>query len=233
VEGPLDAIAVTLATDGRAVGIAPLGTAFTASQAEQLKPYWRDDPSRIVIATDPDAAGWRSAQRAFWRLAALGACPQHLALPHGVDPADVLSTEGAAGLADRLASTREFGSALIDRLIRETDLSETASRIWLARDIARVLAPLPPEHWPEQVHELTTRLDLPGGILHLEVVEAGLHWTDDAPAFARREIAAVQASSRPMESAKRPPRPIISPTPYTQRTVNVVTQPARSRSMPR
>ena len=39
VEGPLDAIAVTLAADGAAVGVAPLGTAFTDAQADSLRRY--------------------------------------------------------------------------------------------------------------------------------------------------------------------------------------------------
>ncbi len=36
VEGPIDALAVTLAGDGRYVGVAPLGTALTDEQASQL-----------------------------------------------------------------------------------------------------------------------------------------------------------------------------------------------------
>jgi len=62
VEGPLDALAVTLAGDGRYVGVAPLGTAFTDTQADALRPYIstrpRDDgePGRapIIVATDND-----------------------------------------------------------------------------------------------------------------------------------------------------------------------------------
>ena len=45
VEGPLDALAVSIAADGTAVGIAPLGTAFTSAQAAQLKPFFRHEPS--------------------------------------------------------------------------------------------------------------------------------------------------------------------------------------------
>ena len=97
VEGPMDAIAVTLATSGEYVGIAPLGTAFTEAQAAKLKPYLSDDPSHIVIATDPDSAGWQSAQRAFWRLAALRAAPRHLTLPEGIDPADALQRRRQGG----------------------------------------------------------------------------------------------------------------------------------------
>ncbi len=97
VEGPMDAIAVTIASRGEYVGIAPLGTAFTESQAAKLKPYLRDDPDRIVIATDPDSAGWQAAQRAFWRLAALRANPQHLALPAGHRPSGHPASRGIRG----------------------------------------------------------------------------------------------------------------------------------------
>ena len=75
VEGPLDALAVTLAGCGEYVGVAPLGTAFTEAQAAKLKPFLKVEPSRVVIATDPDEAGWLSAQRAFWQLAAIGRQP--------------------------------------------------------------------------------------------------------------------------------------------------------------
>src|SRR5215217_9030952 len=36
VEGPMDAIAVTLASQGRYIGVAPLGTSLTEEQAHQL-----------------------------------------------------------------------------------------------------------------------------------------------------------------------------------------------------
>src|SRR3954452_3729069 len=117
VEGPMDAISVTLATNGQHVGVAPLGTAFTEAQAGKLKPYLRKDANRIVIATDPDSAGRQSAQRAFWRLAALRAAPRHLTLPEGGDPADALRPGGEAGLSQLLAHSGDFAQVLIDRLL--------------------------------------------------------------------------------------------------------------------
>ena len=67
VEGPVDAIAVTVAGEGRHVGVAPLGTAFTDTQANQLTPYIGAQQPGILIGTDADAAGWKAAQRAYWQ----------------------------------------------------------------------------------------------------------------------------------------------------------------------
>jgi conjugative relaxase-like TrwC/TraI family protein len=52
VEGPLDAIALTLAGAGQTVGVATLGTALTDRQADLLGPYIRADGPGILVATD-------------------------------------------------------------------------------------------------------------------------------------------------------------------------------------
>ncbi|HET6921370.1 MAG TPA: toprim domain-containing protein, partial [Jiangellaceae bacterium] len=208
VEGPFDAIAVTISANRSAVGIAPLGTGFTAAQAAQLKPYIRKNRSAIVIGTDPDAAGWQSGQRVFWQLAALGADPQHLQMPHGVDPADILRREGATALAARLSQTQSFGATLLERLVANNSDQgvDTAARIWLARDAALVIGALPPDHWGEHVGRISQRLDLPAGMLHLEVIEAGETWTNEPESCARRALATLRpepATSR--EAGQAPP----------------------------
>lgn len=70
VEGVFDALAVTLAGDGRAVGLAPLGTALTVAQADELVRAARDQ--LIMYGTDDDAAGTKAAHRDFMMLAARG-----------------------------------------------------------------------------------------------------------------------------------------------------------------
>ena len=119
VEGPMDAIAVTIATGGEYVGIAPLGTAFTEAQAAKLKPYLSDDPSRIVIATDPDSAGWQSAQRAFWRLAALRAARGTSPCPKGSTPPTSCALAARRHSASASPDSGDFAQVLIDRLIDE------------------------------------------------------------------------------------------------------------------
>jgi len=75
VEGPVDALAVDLASGGMMAGLAPLGTALTEHQARQLADALGAGTDRIVIATDADPAGVQAAGRAYELLTA-----------HGLDP---------------------------------------------------------------------------------------------------------------------------------------------------
>ena len=122
VEGPLDALAVSLASPGH-VGVAPLGTALTDSQADSLIPYLRsvdgvdgsDAAAGPIVATDADLAGQMAAERDYWMLTARGADPRHLAFPPGHDPASLLARDGAAALAGRLTTaTRPLAQVLVD-----------------------------------------------------------------------------------------------------------------------
>lgn len=191
VEGPLDAIAVTLSTDGRGVGIAPLGTAFTVHQADRLRGSFDHDPAHIAIATDPDAAGRLAAQRAFWRLAQFGADPRQVTLPDGLDPADLLHTHGPHALAERIAGARPLAASIIDTLIENnnTDLDSPATRLRLVRQAGQVIGALPPGRWTTHITHVTEQLRLPHGMLHLEVVDAGQVWTTDPATEATRRLA--------------------------------------------
>jgi DNA primase len=71
VEGPMDASAATLASSGRNVGVAPLGTSLTDEQAGQLAFYGKNP----IVATDADLAGRVAAERDLWILT-----------PHRLDP---------------------------------------------------------------------------------------------------------------------------------------------------
>ena len=208
----MDAIAVSLAGGGTYVGIAPLGTSFTEAQALKLKPYVGDDPSRIVIATDPDAAGWQAAQKAFWRLAAVRANPRHLALPDGVDPADVLRDAGAAALAARLGDTSEFAGVLTDRLIerRLPGHTDAFARVDLAREVARIIGALPPDRWLELAQQLAERLDLTLPTIHEEIYDRGARWTETPEACATRELASLRPVAPPAVRARVAEEPSIT-----------------------
>ena len=54
VEGPMDAIAVTLATGAAQVGVSPLGTALTEDQVAQLARQFQRTGRDPVVATDGD-----------------------------------------------------------------------------------------------------------------------------------------------------------------------------------
>jgi hypothetical protein len=197
VEGPLDALAVTLAGCGQYVGVAPLGTAFTEAQAAKLKPILKVEPSRVVIATDPDDAGWASAQRAFWQLAAMGANPRYVDLPHGVDPADLLVLRGREALADSLTECRLFASALVEKLVADLDEpGSPAARLRLVREAGQIIGALPPQEWAKHIDEVTTRHSLPAGMLHMEVIDAGALWTEQPREQVSRLASAMAPTPR-------------------------------------
>ena len=208
VEGPMDAIAITIGSGGAYIGIAPLGTAFTEAQSEKLRPYLSRTPDQLVIATDPDQAGWQSAQRSFWRLAAIRTAPRHLDLPDGVDPAELLRTRGPRELVDRLTDAGDFAKLLLERTINEGVGLDAAPllRVDLCQRAAHLIGALPTDRWLEYAGHVAQSLDLSPAAVHEEVIEAGTLWSDAPAACATREIAAARttsiAISRPILTAR-------------------------------
>ena len=121
VEGYMDVIALHQAGFGGAV--APLGTALTAGQLEEL---WRmsDAPT---LCFDGDAAGARAAARAAEVALPLIAPDRTLCLttlPAGEDPDSLVHRRGSAGFVAVLATKRPLADALFD-LLREGFASDT------------------------------------------------------------------------------------------------------------
>src|SRR5665811_320577 len=110
VEGPMDAIAVTIATAGSHVGVAPLGTSLTNEQAAQLGQL-RVDP---IVATDADLPGQVAAERDFWILTPYGLDPGYAQFPEGLDPADMLELRGRTQLREALVDARPLAKVLVD-----------------------------------------------------------------------------------------------------------------------
>ncbi len=104
VEGPMDAIAVTLGSLGRYSGLAPLGTALTDQQAALLAGH-----TDVIIATDADLAGHIGAERDYWQLTPHGIDPRRATFPDGTDPADLLTTRGPTALASAPRRRRPDG----------------------------------------------------------------------------------------------------------------------------
>ncbi len=206
VEGPIDALAVTLAADGSHVGGAPLGTALTDDQADQLRPYLGADRPGVIVATDADHAGQQAAERAYWHLTARGDKPRHLLMPDGTDPAQLLHDRGAAALVDALHRPRALADALIDeRIEQHTDRRHTAEgRVKAARAVAEVIGALPPQKWAEHIAKVTPRLDLVPGTLHLEVADAGHDWITDPATAARMRLAQATRARRPAPAPVSP-----------------------------
>ena len=156
VEGPMDAIAVTLAGHGAFVGVAPLGTALTPEQTLLL----RDGPTPL-IATDADNAGHVAAENTFWLLAQHRLDPRRLLLPAGGDPAQLLQQHGPDALHHALAeATTAQGELMIRDRVTFLHPAEAG------RQVAEIIAARPPATWQqhlalvpeEQTRHLVTRI---------------------------------------------------------------------------
>ena len=113
VEGYMDVIG--LARAGIDHAVAPLGTAITSEQLEQL---WRL-AAEPVLCLDGDAAGRRAAERAAevaLPLLGAGRSLRFVLLPEGEDPDSLVQREGAAAMRSAL----EAPLSLIDFLWRQT-----------------------------------------------------------------------------------------------------------------
>ncbi|MDE2200751.1 MAG: DNA primase, partial [Rhodospirillales bacterium] len=136
VEGYMDVIALHQA--GFPGAVAPLGTALTEEQLEEL---WRLSPMP-TLCFDGDAAGGRAAARAAELALPLLAPERSLelvTLPAGEDPDSLLRRLGPAGMAAALAAARPLGAALYD-LLREGSGDSPEQRAALRRRLVEAAA---------------------------------------------------------------------------------------------
>lgn len=111
-EGYTDVIA--LAQAGIETAVAPLGTAITATQLQQL---WQicDEP---VLCLDGDAAGMRAMSRAAevaLPLLTPGKSLRFMTLPQGEDPDSLVRSEGNAAFRERV----NVAQSMVDMLCRQ------------------------------------------------------------------------------------------------------------------
>ena len=178
VEGPMDAIAVTLASAGRYLGVAPLGTSLTDEQASQLARIGRDP----IVATDADLAGQVAAERDFWMLTAHGLDPGCARFPEGLDPADVLAHRGPAALTAALASGQTLGD---QRLAERLDnLAPEQARV----AAMRVLAARPSRAWAPGTDQVSARLQLSQLQSRRDLRDAVKAWDADPRKAAQAEL---------------------------------------------
>ncbi|MCF6734878.1 toprim domain-containing protein [Blastococcus sp. KM273129] len=169
VEGPLDAIALTLATDGRAVGVATLGTALTDQQADLLRPHIQAEGPGVLVATDNDAAGQQASERIFWLLTDRGDHPRRLALPDGLDPADLLYRDGASALRSAIDTAISLADAFLDAACFDRNPADLRATL---RQVGAIITALPPSRWLAHIDRVTQTLGVPPGTVHNAVLGA-------------------------------------------------------------
>ena len=123
VEGYMDFLSVFQAGIDNAV--APLGTAFTASQASLLRRFC----NRVVLGFDSDRAGLEAAERALEQLLPLGFAVQILELPEGHDPDSFVREAGADVLRERIEGARGWFEVVLERTLAGKSVVSLADRI--------------------------------------------------------------------------------------------------------
>jgi len=173
VEGPIDAVAVTMAGDGRFVGVAPLGTAFTDRQADRLRAAARGDRPRIIVGMDADHAGRRSAEAIFWRLSE-GCEISSLRVADGEDPAGLLHDEGRGALLTALESPLSLADVLVRDAISDYSdhLNTVEGQVGATRRAARIIAAVPTDRWAALLTQVVAGTGIAPDIALAEVVDA-------------------------------------------------------------
>ncbi len=220
VEGPIDAHAVTLATRGTHVGVAPLGTTLTEAQAAQLAGYGITP----VVATDADLPGRIAAERAYWLLAQHGVRPLMAILPDGSDPGDILSGRGPKAVAAAINNTEPLAEVLLHE--RLTNLTGPAA----LTGATSVAATGDPHDWDDTARTIAQMLNVPEPDARQAVLEAVQAWHADPRTIVVSQLgqaSAVTARLHTAEEGKQHqrltraravrlhPTPSMSPTPAT------------------
>jgi DNA primase len=162
VEGPFDAIAVTLADPGRHVGLAPCGTALTGTQAAVLAQAADLGSAGVLVAFDDDQAGRKAAVRAYDILRTVSSRLQSAVLS-GKDPAEVLQTQGLAALRTILRDQAQpLSAVVIDAHLGpwKRRLQDAAGPLLAMRSTAAMIASLLPAASAEAIRQITGNREL-------------------------------------------------------------------------
>jgi len=176
VEGPIDVLAVSLASPDH-VGVAPLGTSLTDTQADSLIPHLTS-PRGVIVATDGDLAGQLAAERDYWMLTARGGDPGHVTFPIGQDPAGILNSLGQEALQGLLAQPRTLAQALIDERLNHLQPAQA-----LPAALA-VVAAGDAQHWTQRATDIAGRLHLPADVALTGLISHIATWDGDRHAAA-------------------------------------------------
>ena len=173
VEGPMDALAVTMAGQGQFVGVAPLGTSLTEEQAAQLARLAHENHTVPVVATDADLAGQVAAHRDYWLLAQHALPPSTVRLRPGSDPADLLAFSGPEALSSTLQTQEPLAEVLLTE--RLTHLHGLVA----VRQAVLVLAADCPTRWEAAVDRVAGATGIPADRVRRELAAAVRRWDND------------------------------------------------------
>jgi DNA primase len=218
----MDAIAVTLASGGRYIGVAPLGTSLTDEQAAQLARL----AVHPVVATDADPAGRIAAERDYWILSCQRLDPLYTPLPESTDPADLLALKGPAALTKALEAAQPLAERLLDE--RLANLPPAQALL----EAARVVAARPSRHWEHGSSAISLRLDLPMPQVRHTLLTLVRNWNTNPRRAAQQPLQTISeithrkstAAHSPAEQRRTPPAGEVNtrtvPSTWTRSTPN-------------
>ncbi|MDQ3527230.1 MAG: toprim domain-containing protein, partial [Actinomycetota bacterium] len=178
VEGPMDAHAITLASRGMYVGLAPLGTALTGDQAAQLANLG----GPVIVATDADLAGRLAAERAHWLLAQHNVPTFTAPLPEGTDPADLLHGQGADAVTNTLLTSTPLSEVLLQERLTNLPADQALE------PAVQVLATADPAGWERTCQEIADRLGTDTDTTRRALHRAARGWHDDPRTVATQQL---------------------------------------------
>lgn len=191
VEGYTDVIAMHQAGVRNVVG--SMGTALTEQQVRELERV----AGVLELCLDADRAGQQAMLRAAQATAGSKLELRVVPLPAGADPAELIATEGADAMRERVGASVPFVVFAVQRVLESGDLDSAEGKDRALPALQGLLAPLRPSALRDQ---LTQRI---AGALELS--EARLRTLLAAPSGDAGE--ASRAAERMREgSAQTPPR---------------------------
>jgi DNA primase len=185
VEGPLDAIAVTVEGDGRYVGVASCGTALTTDQVALLQRFTKPDSGAPIVAFDGDEAGQKAGVRAFELLRGHPGEPMIVEFPDGLDPAECFEARGAEVLLQVLDTRqRPLADVVVDAKVAAFGhwLDFLEGKFNALHAVAPLVAQMPADGVARQVARVADRLRL----THAEVTAAVTDALGHTSNFGRR-----------------------------------------------
>lgn len=188
VEGQMDLLASHQAGFANAVAVS--GTAFTVEHAALLKRM----SENLVIALDPDEAGFKAASRAARAALQQGLQVKVAQLPAGLDPADLIAKEGPDAWRAKIREAKEIITFLLDVLENHSKSKENFRRAVetiVLPFLSDVQSPIAKEQYEKEIAK------------RLGVSEAAVRGAEGKLAKPPAPPAAVPISTRPADAPNR------------------------------
>jgi len=134
-----------------------MGTSFTDEQARELERTART----LVLALDADGAGQEAMLRAARVAEGRSLELRVVALPPGLDPADLVQQEGVDAVRERIARSVPFVEFHVDRILARAETGTAEGKDRALAELRPLLGPLPASVLRDElVRRVAGRLDL-------------------------------------------------------------------------